>query len=91
LFSNGWRRNISVKPKIDLIVEIAILSAFLVATNLFLTGRSVQERLVVAAGMVLFVFGIGKDHRISTKCCPYNNLRTTLVDSGISINEIRLI
>ncbi|MGD0750933.1 MAG: DUF4405 domain-containing protein [Anaerolineales bacterium] len=45
----------SVKTKTNLIVDIAILIAFLVANNPSLTGLPVHEWFAVAAGVVLFV------------------------------------
>jgi hypothetical protein len=45
----------SVKTKTNLIVDIAILIAFLVSNNPSLTGLAVHEWFAVAAGVVVFV------------------------------------
>jgi hypothetical protein len=45
----------SEKTKTNLIVDIVILVAFLVANNPSLTGRPVHEWFALAAGVVLFV------------------------------------
>ena len=45
----------SVKAKTNLLVDIVILIAFLVANNPSLTGLPIHEWFAVGAGVVLFV------------------------------------
>jgi len=85
LFYNGWRRNIAVKTKTNLIYEFAILSSFLVANRPFLMIISIQEMFAVVVGMELFVIVIGKDHRISTNGWTHELLQMTPADCGVYV------
>jgi hypothetical protein len=55
LSGSDWSMNMTVKTKTNLLVDIAILIAFLVANNPSLTGLPVHEWLAVAAGLIVFV------------------------------------